>query len=206
LTAAASGTFQAAVSAAQRTNAAGEIHVINSRNASLGQGQLVVFAAECAHAGIPVEKTIEMVNWLVPQTHTYGVLRTMKYAVRGGRLPRWVQTVAKILRLTPFIRTSAEGRVVPSGFAFGRRDCTRKFAAHLVRRIRSDAPINLAIGHAACPDEALILEQLLRRDLPQIQQITHAEIGAGLGAHAGPGTLLVATQPAVRPEDLLDQP
>jgi DegV family protein with EDD domain len=206
LTAAASGTYQAAMSAAQRTNAAGEIHVINSRNASLGQGQLVVFAAECAHAGISVEKTIDMVNRLVPQTHTYGVLRTMKYAVRGGRLPQWVQTITKILRLTPFIRTNAEGRVVPSGFAIGRRDSTRKFAAHVVRRIRSDDPINIAIGHAACPDEALHLERILRRDLPQIRHITRAEIGAGLGAHAGPGTLLVSTQPSVRPEDMLDQP
>jgi DegV family protein with EDD domain len=206
LTAAASGTFQAAVSAAQRTNAPGKIHIINSRNASLGQGQLVVFAAECARAGLSVEKTIEMVNRLVPQTHTYGVLQTMKYAVRGGRLPRWVQTFAKILRVTPFIRTSAEGRIIASGFAIGRRDRTRKFAAHLVRRIPPDTPINVAVGHAACADEASELERLLRRDLPQIQQITRAEIGAGLGAHAGPGTLLVSTQPSIRPQDFADQP
>ena len=206
LTAAASGTFQAAVSAAQRTNAPGEIHVINSRNASLGQGQLVVFAAECAHAGISVEKTIEMVNRLVPETHTYGVLSTVKYAVRGGRLPQWVQTIAKILRATPFIRTSAEGRVIASGFAIGRRDRTRKFAAHLARRIPRDTPINIAIGHAACPDEAQRLERLLLRDLPQIRKISRAEIGAGLGAHAGPGTLLVSTQPSVSLEDFADQP
>ena len=44
----ASGTLEAARSAASRVNAHGDVTVINSRNASLGQGLLVVAAAECA--------------------------------------------------------------------------------------------------------------------------------------------------------------
>ena len=65
LTAVASGTYEAALSAADRTNAPGRLHVINSRNASLGQGLLVVFAAECAHAGLSIEKTLAAItpNW-----------------------------------------------------------------------------------------------------------------------------------------------
>ena len=50
LTPTVSGTLQAAESAAGRTRASGDVHVVNSRNASLGQGQIAVFAAECAEA------------------------------------------------------------------------------------------------------------------------------------------------------------
>ena len=202
LTAAASGTYEAAVSAAERTNAPGRIHVINSQNASLGQGMLVVFAAECAHAGLPVERTIEAVRRLIPETRSYGVLADMRYAVRGGRLPSWVRTVANLLRITPFIRTTPDGRVAASGFALGTRDRTRKFAAHVVRRARSAGPISVAVGHASCPQEAARLERHLRRELPNIARLTMAELGAALGAHAGPGTLVVATQPFTSPADI----
>jgi fatty acid-binding protein DegV len=119
----------------------------------------------------------------------------MRYAVRGGRLPGWVQTVAKALRITPFIRTTQEGSIARSGFAFGTRNRTEKFAKHLIARARKMGPVRLAIGHAARPDEAKKLEALLRDGLPGIKRLTVTELGSGLGAHTGPGALVVALQP-----------
>jgi len=203
LTSAASGTYEAARSAAERTNSPGRIHVINSFNASLGQGLLAVFAAECAEAGLPVDKTIEAIESLVPQTNTYGVLMDMTHAVRGGRLPGWVKTVASLLHVLPFIRTTNDGRVAASGFAFGRRNRVRKFARHIVRRARSTGPLNIAIGHATCPNDARELERYLREYLPQIERMTISELGAGLGAHTGPGALVIATQPCTNPAEFL---
>ena len=52
LTSKASGTFEAARLAIEKTSAPGRIHVIDTRNASMGQGQLVVLAAECADRGV----------------------------------------------------------------------------------------------------------------------------------------------------------
>ncbi|MDJ0812679.1 MAG: DegV family protein [Woeseiaceae bacterium] len=199
VTGAASGTYNAALSAAERVNAHGRIHVLNSRNASIGQGLLAVFAAECAHAGLSVEDTIEAVEALIPQTRTYGVLRDIRYAVRGGRVPAWVRTVAEMLHVTPFIRATSGGRIAPSGFAIGKRSATRKFAKSLVRHSRDLGPLTVAIGHANCPDDAAELEQLLRRDLPQIERLTMAELGSALGVHAGPGAMIAAIQPFTKP-------
>ena len=199
VTGAASGTYNAALSAAERVNAPGKIHVLNSRNASLGQGLLTVFAAECAHAGLSIEETIEAVMALIPQTRTYGVLRDTRYAVRGGRVPAWVRTIADLFNITPFIRATSDGRIAPSGFAFGKNGTTRKFAQSVVRRARGLGPLTVAIGHANCPDDAAELEQLLRRDLPQIERLTMAELGSALGVHAGPGTLIAAMQPFTKP-------
>ena len=199
VTGAARGTYSAALSAAERVNAPGKIHVLNSRNASLGQGLLAVFAAECAHAGLSVEDTIAAVEELIPQTRTYGVLRDIRYAVRGGRVPAWVQTIADLLKVTPFIRATSDGRIAPSGFALGRRNTTHKFAKSLVRQSRNLGPLTIAIGHANCPADAAELEQILRRDLPQIERLTMAELGAALGVHAGPGTLIASVQPFTKP-------
>ena len=199
VTGAASGTYSAALSAAERVNAHGRIHVLNSRNASLGQGLLAVYAAECAHAGVSVEDTIAAVDALIPQTRTYGILRDIRYAVRGGRVPAWVGTIANLVHVTPFIRTTGDGRIAPSGFALGKRDTTRKFAKSVVRQSRNLGPLTIAIGHANCPDDAAELEQLLRRDLPQIERLIMAEIGTALGVHAGPGTLIASVQPFTKP-------
>ncbi len=200
LSGAASGTLEGARSAAVRLDAPGRVHVVNSLNASLGQGLLVVFAAECAAAGMSIERTIERVEALVPETRTYGLLNDLSYAVRGGRIPRWAGLVTDLLRLTPVIRTTPDGRVTPSGFFLGRRRRLRRFVRHLVRRVDTDRPLTVGIGHAACPDDAAELERQLRAQLPNIRRLTQAELGTALGVHGGPGTLIVATQPYSEPD------
>ncbi|MDX1509128.1 MAG: DegV family protein, partial [Woeseiaceae bacterium] len=87
LTSRASGTLQAAESAAERVNAPGHIHVIDSRNASVGQGLLAVRAAECAVAGLSVDDAMAEVRDLIPVTLTFALVDDMRYAVRGGRIP-----------------------------------------------------------------------------------------------------------------------
>lgn len=202
LTGVASGTLQAARSAAERTNAPGNVHVVDSRNATLGQGLVAVYAAELAHAGVSIEDAIEKVRDIIPKTGSFGVIADMQYAVRGGRLPGWVQTVAKVLRITPFIRTTPEGSISASGFAFGTGNRARKFAKHMTAQVAAMGPVRLSIGHAACPDEAKKLETLLRDQLPQIVRLTVTELGSGLGAHTGPGALVVAVQPYTNPDDI----
>lgn len=195
LTGVASGTCEAARSAADRTNARGEVHVIDSRNATLGQGLVAVYAAELAHAGVPIDEAIAAVNDIIPKTRSIGVIADMKYAVRGGRLPEWVARIARLLRMTPFIHTTPEGSISGSGFAFGTGNRTKKFARHMIRRLRASGPVTLAVGHADCLGEAEELVRLLKSALPQIARLTVTELGSGLGAHTGPGALVVGVQP-----------
>lgn len=199
LTKKASGTYEAARSAAARTEATGNIHVVNSRNASLGQGLLTVFAAECGDAGLTAEQTLTEVNKLIPRTCTYAVLRNFDYAVRGGRVPAWVRPVATLFRLVPIIRTSIEGKIGVSGCLIGRRNIAERFARHVAKRIRKDGPVVLGVGHAVDPEGAEIATQTLKKTVPIIARMTKAELGTAIGVHGGPGTLLIAAHPERRP-------
>lgn len=140
LTSRASGTYEGALSAAKRCDAPGRIHVVDSRNASVGQGQLVVLAAECAAAGISIEDTMRIIARQVPRTQIFALLKNLGYAVRGGRVPRWVKVMADIAHLTPVIRLRVDGRVALAGFLFGRRDPVRKFAHFVTRRLTPNVP------------------------------------------------------------------
>jgi DegV family protein with EDD domain len=200
LTGMVSGTLEAARSAADRVNAHGRIHVINSRNASLGEGLLVVAAAEYAKAGLSVEDAIAAVNRLIPDTRTYGLLKDLRFAVRGGRVPRWVKTIADLLRATAIIRTVPDGRVASGTFLFGRRNRIKRFARYVAKRTPAADSLDIAIGHAVCHEDAVELERVLRGHFDNIHRTTITDIGAALGVHGGPGTLIVATQPYSRPD------
>ena len=201
LTSAASGTFQAAELAATRTNAPGRIHVVDSRNASLGQGQLVVLAAECAEAGLSVESTLAAVRAQVAETRTYAVLSDLRYAVRGGRLPRWVKSVADLLRLYPIICTTPGGKVSLSGFMFGSYSRAKRFARYVARRAPK-GPVEIGIGQAICEDEALELENYIRELVPDIRKLVVTGLGTGIGVHGGPGTLLASIRPYTSAQDV----
>ena len=201
LTAVASGTWQAAVSAAERTNAPGHVHVIDTRNASVGQGLLAVFAAECADAGMDIETTMKAVMEMRDRTLTFALIDDLLYAVRGGRVPGWVRTLARILRLTPILRTLPNGRVATATFQLGRYNKLRRFARYIARETAAGRPVNVFVAHAMNPDGAQQLATALEDAIPEIKRLVVTELGTALGVHAGPGALVVATQPAYTPDE-----
>ncbi len=203
LTSTASGTFQAAELAASRTNAPGKVHVVDSLNASLGQGQLAILAAECAEAGLDVETTLAAVRAQVPLTRTYAILSDLRYAARGGRLPRWVKSVAEFLRLNPIICTTTDGRVSLGGFMIGTHDRIERFARFVARRAPKGR-VEIGIGHAICEDDAQQLADDLRRRLPEISKLVVTGLGTAIGVHGGPHTLLVSMRPFTSAQDVAD--
>ncbi len=202
LTGAMSGTYEGARSAAERTSAPGDILVLDSRNASMGQGQLVVLAAECADRNLDFEDTVAAIRRQVPLTRTYALLDDLRYAVRGGRLPGWVKTVASLLRLTTIIATAPNGRVTLSGFLVGKRNRVSRFARYVAKRAPQDQPVDVGIGHAVCETDAEQLEQEIRRRLQAVKRMTRTEIGTALGVHGGPGTLIVSMMPHLSADDI----
>jgi DegV family protein with EDD domain len=201
LTSAASGTYEAARLAASRTDAPGRIHVVDTRNAALGQGMLAVLAAECADAGLDVETTLAAIRAQVADTTSYAILPDTKFAVRGGRLPGWVRTIGELLGLTPIIYTRADGKVSLSGVLFGRRNLTRRFARYVAKRV-PQGPVEIGIGHASAEDEAHELEKHVRELVPDIGKLVVCGLGPAIGVHGGPGTLLVAVRPWVSAQDI----
>ncbi|MDJ0938593.1 MAG: DegV family protein [Woeseiaceae bacterium] len=203
VTARVSGTYQAAQSAADRVNAPGHIRVVDSRTASTGQGMLAVFAAECALAGMTADETEAELVKLIPETQAFAVVKDLRYAVRGGRIPGYIRTIADLLGLTPVIRSVPDGRVGTAGFLFGRKKRIRRFARYVAKRAPADEDLAVLLGHAVSPDDAVELKERLEALLPRIKRFSVTELGTAFGVHGGPGTLVVAVQPwRIPPQDV----
>jgi len=186
-----SGTCASAESAAARVSAHGKVTVLDSENASLGEGLVAMYAAECAQAGYDAAGVIAATRAVLPRTRTFGLVGSLEYSVRGGRVPRWVKNVADALGLMPVLH-NRDGKVTAGGVLFGRSNLREKFARHVRRRMRSDRKYRVLVGHAnAEADGRWLLEQfggdnvVYRRLLP---------VGTAFGVHGGPGLLVVGLQ------------
>ena len=187
-----SGTCGAAEAAAARVSTHGKVTVIDSMNASLGQGLVAMYAAECARAGYDAARVIEATRAIVSRTFTFGLVGSLEYAVRGGRVPRWVKNAADRLRLMPVLHATRDGRVTAGGVLFGRERLREKFARYVRHRMRDDRPYRLLVGHANCEADGQWLLDALTTDQVVFRRLLPC--GTALGVHGGPGLLVVAFQ------------
>ncbi|WP_116807616.1 DAK2 domain-containing protein [Steroidobacter cummioxidans] len=191
-----SGTYNAAQSAADRVRAARKIAVLDSGNASIGQGLLAIYAAELAAKGFDATRIVSDVRKMIPLTRTYALIGSLDYAVRGGRVKPAVKSIANALGLSPVLASHPDGRIAPAGMLFGRSNRRAKLVRFIARRMIGGQPYRVGIGHADAATEAHDLLAQLRRVHPHIESAFVMPVGSTLTAHGGPGTLVVGIQPA----------
>jgi len=200
VTARVSGTLGAAQNAAERVRAHGKVIVIDSMNASLGQGLLAMYAAECAQVGMNGQQVSEAVRAMVPLTLTFGLLQTLDYAVPGGRVPRWVQVLADFVHITPIMLSQRNGRVGASTVIFGRSRLRSRFARLVRGRMSDDAAYRVAVGHANAEEEGRALLEEICADRSNIRDRYLTALGPAIGVHGGPGMLVVGSQEYTPPQ------
>lgn len=192
ITSKASGTYQVAELGAEfaRSTIPGvDIEVVDSLSASIGQGFLVMAAAEAAEQNKTKEEILRRVHDLRPKIRLLGAIRTLKYLRKSGRIHRGQALIGTLLSIKPLI-TIKDGVVEVIERA-------RTFPAaldrimELTKESAGDAWVRLAVGHSNARDEAMKFCNELKRNLRCREAIVN-EIGACLAAHGGPGIIGVA--------------
>lgn len=188
-----SGTFAGAVSAAERVSAGGDIHVVDSRNGTLGQGLVVREAAEMAARDMSIDEIKAELTKVIADARTYALVSDFKYAVRGGRVPPARKALADMLNLNGVLQTLPSGEVKAKGVIFGRRNRVKKFAKYIAKRLDLSRPVRLAIGHGRAAEDAAALAEALNAVIPNVVDCYITEVCAAFGVHGGPGMLVVGT-------------
>jgi DegV family protein with EDD domain len=189
-----SGTLQSAETAAQRGHA-GRTHIFDTGNASCGEGLLAIRAGEMALAGATAPQILAELARLKPLTPTWAAARDISHAVRGGRIPAWAKPLVEWLGFTPVAKVKADGKLGVAGGLVGKSRVPERFAAYVAKRVDRGARWRLMVGHCDALADGEVLLEALRARL-QLADSWLVETGPAVGAHAGPGTLVVSLQPA----------
>ena len=188
-----SGALQSAGSAAARTDPK-RVRVFDSGHVAGALGLMAIWAAEAAQAGWDSARILTGLAQMRARSGQFGVIRDVRYGVRGGRVPRIALPLTRLLRVCPLARNRPDGRFGMLGGMWGRSDLPERFARRVARQLDPARTYRLVVGHCDSADEADRVRAALASALPRIDRIWVMDAGTAIGAHAGPGSLLIGYQ------------
>jgi len=176
-----SATGQSAELAAQAVADTIPVRTIDSKSVTLGLGLMAVASARLAQAGKGMEDVAGAALDRIDRTYIYGALDTLENLKKGGRIGSAQALFGSMLSIKPIIEV-VDGKVEP-----GPRQRTRsKALAFLVEKVaeNKDRIEQLAVLHGSAPDIDEVID-MMAAHYPR-DEIIVGEVGAVIGAHAGP--------------------
>ncbi|MCD4738549.1 MAG: DegV family protein [Anaerolineae bacterium] len=179
---------QANAQLAARELVGARVHLLESGQISMGLGSLAQAAAEALAQGATVVEVKELVVALRQRTYIIGVLDTLEYLKRSGRVSWATAQLGQWLNVKPLISFHAgEARLL------GRVRTRRRARAWLLRQVAEVGPLErLVLLHSDLAEESwMALREALQPYAPS-GKLPVVEVGPIFGTHIGPQGVGVA--------------
>ncbi len=147
-----------------------QIHVFNSRSASVGETLITQKIMECEEAGMDFAQTVEMVEAYIDSQNTYFILENLETLRKNGRLSNLKAFVASALKIKPVMGSTPEGTIIQLDQARGINKALVKMVDHIVEGVEDPEKKILGITHCNCAARAemvknAILERIHVKDV-----------------------------------------
>jgi len=178
-----SATYQAACTAAETVRDRIDVRVVDTQSVTMGQGLLTLAAADMASSGVALDEMAAAIEDMKARTHVYGVVDSLDYLRRGGRIGGAAQLVGSLLSIKPVIHVKDGVVEVES------KQRTRSRALHYLadKAVKAGPLERLGAANGAARDFEEVLE-MVRRAQPE-HELVIGELGPVVGSHAGPGSV-----------------
>ena len=193
-----SGTNQSARTALAEAPG-GDVFVVDSNNVTLGERVLVEYALRLVDEGRSAAQIAAAVEAVHDRVVVIGLLETLEYLVRGGRLSAAAGAVGTLLNVKPVVAVE-DGLIVQLGKARGSKNGRNLLNQKVEKAGGIDFSMPLALGYTGLSD--VVLKKYIEDSAALWAGHTEGElsvhtIGATIGTHVGPGAVAVAFfQPA----------
>lgn len=193
-----SGTNQSARTALAEAPG-GDVFVVDSNNVTLGERVLVEYALRLVDEGRSASQIAAAVEAVRDRVVVIGLLETLEYLVRGGRLSAAAGAVGTLLNVKPVVAVE-DGLIVQLGKARGSKNGRNLLSQKVEKAGGIDFSMPLALGYTGLSDA--VLKKYIEDSAALWAGHTEGElpvhtIGATIGTHVGPGAVAVAFfQPA----------
>lgn len=168
-----------------------QIHVFNSRSASVGQTLIAMKIQECEEAGYSFDKVIETVDAYIAGQHTFFVLDNLETLRKNGRLGKAKALVASALKIKPVMGSTDEGSICQLDQARGMNKALVKMAEQIVAKTQDSETKTLAISHCNCHERAVLLRNALQERM-NVKDIVILDTAGVSSMYANDGGVIVA--------------
>ncbi len=182
-----SATYNAASLGKRGMEAPCRVEVVDSLSASIGLGLLAITAAKAALAGANLGEITATISQAIPRTYYFGMLDTLEYLYKGGRIGKAQAFLGSMLNVKPLL-TLRDGEAYPLERVRGRPKALAKLC-ELVEKFHHVK--EMAIAHTTTSEELEALAIRLSSLFPA-DQTYKSRCGATMGTYLGPGALTVA--------------
>ena len=191
LSAALSGTYEAAVLAAEEAPL--PVRVVDTRMVGMALGYSVLTAAETARDGGTADEVVVAAEKRAAASTGFFYVDTLEYLRRGGRIGSARALLGSALAVKPLLHLE-DGRIQPLEKV---RTSSRAIARleEIAVQQAGTAGVDVTVHHLAAPERAEAMAERLRERIPGLRELYVGEVGAVIGAHVGPGLLAVVVSP-----------
>ena len=164
------------------------LELVDTLGASLGEGILVLKAAECRDRGMSLSAVTKLLLDLRNRICQIFTVDDLMYLRKGGRLSNVKAVVGTMLRIKPILKGNEQGQIVTCDKCRGRKKSIEALAERYVKYVRNPQEQIVGIAHADCPEDVEYLISLLNKERPpkQILTVCYEPV---TGSHVGPSTL-----------------
>ncbi len=138
-----------------------DIHIFNSRSASVGETLIALKIQECEESGMGFEEVVKATEAYIAQQNTYFVLETLETLRKNGRLTGLKAIVATALNIKPVMGATPEGTICQLGQARGVKKALVKMSEHVLEEVKDAGEKTLAISHCNCRERAEAVKEML---------------------------------------------
>ncbi|MEO8876544.1 MAG: DegV family protein [Polyangiaceae bacterium] len=191
------GTFAAAASAARTVQeraayASLKIAIVDSMLLDIGPGMLALAAGEARLAGLPMRKTVSVLEAMASGARFCSTVATLDNVVRGGRASFLRAWVANFLDIKPML-VMENGEVSNVGKIKGNADRAEAMANELAK-IGAGRRVWIGIAHGSDLVTAHALRRSLEKKLDVVYSMT-IPVNPTAYLHAGRGSIFAVVFP-----------
>lgn len=167
-----------------------KIIVIDTLNASMGEGMFVMKAVQMKEDGKSID---EIATWLEEHKLDFNVYFTvddLNHLHRGGRISKTTAFIGSMINIKPILYLNPEGQLVASSTARGRKKSLATICNDMIERMGKyrDSKEVVCIAHGDAIEDANYLAELVREKLPN-NPIVINFVSPSIGSHSGPGAM-----------------
>lgn len=168
-----------------------QIHVFDSKSASVGETVIAMKIQEYEEAGIDFEEIIEKVDAFIAELNTSFVLETLETLRKNGRLSNMKAFVAGALNIKPVMGGTREGTICQIGQARGIAKAVDKMITDLIEKTVNPQEKILAIAHCNCPKRAEEAVEKIR-SMAEFKEIFVVDTAGISSMYANDGGIIIA--------------